>query len=105
MGFKEQAEADLSSVFLNLEEFAEDHVIEGNTVACVIQTDALVSVTNGKTLSVSAADCTIFAKSDSLPAAKSPGSFFNLDGKEMIIVSWDVACGLAAIGLRQNRQM
>ena len=39
MNFKEMVEADITSVFLNLDDFAETHEINGEAVVCVIDKD------------------------------------------------------------------
>lgn len=35
--FKEQLASDLENTFLNLDEFAEEHEVNGKTVTCVVQ--------------------------------------------------------------------
>ena len=41
MTFKERILADLDTVFLNLDEFAEEHRIEGKTIPCVMNNDEM----------------------------------------------------------------
>ena len=35
--FKEQLASDLENTFLNLDEFAEEHEVNGKTVTCIVQ--------------------------------------------------------------------
>lgn len=39
MGFKEMVEADAREVFMNLDEFAEVHEINGKLLSCIIDTN------------------------------------------------------------------
>ena len=38
MGFKDVVRSDIDRVFLNLQEFADEHIVQGETVKCVIDT-------------------------------------------------------------------
>ena len=86
MNFKEQIRKDLSSVFLNLGEFAELHRIEGKQV-----------------LDMTEADMLILAKADDLPQDLDPGRLLNVDGREMLVVKAGEDMGLVEVALRQNR--
>lgn len=44
MTFKEQFKADLNEVFFNLDEFAEDHKINGSIVNVVVDNDTLAEL-------------------------------------------------------------
>jgi len=45
--FKEQVANDIYNVFLNLDEFAEEHLIEGKTIPVVIDDDDLTEKKKG----------------------------------------------------------
>lgn len=103
MNFKEQIRKDLSSVFLNLGEFAELHRIEGKQVPVVIDDDELRELKKGQTLDMTEADMLILAKADDLPQDLDPGRLLNVDGREMLVVKAGEDMGLVEVALRQNR--
>ena len=105
MSFKEQVMRDIENVFLNIDEFAELHRIEGKQISVVIDSDRFVKMKKGQILGMVEADILLMAKADDLPPEKSPGSFLNLDGRECIITAWGVNMGFAEIALNQNRTM
>ena len=75
MSFKDQIKQDLSDIFLNLDEFADLHRIEGKVVPVVIDSDINLD----------------------------PGRLLNLDGREVIVVTTTSEMGLVQIAVRQNR--
>ena len=105
MKFNDQVKRDIDNVFLNLDEFAEIHRIEGKEIPCIITDDKFIKMNEGQILGMIEADMLIIAKIFDLPANKSTGSFLNVDGKELIIESWINSAGIAEITLRQNRTM
>lgn len=103
MNFKEQIQQDLDSVFLNFDEFAELHKIEGAQVLAVIDNDALEELKKGQNLDMVEADMLIFAKSSDLPQDLNSGRLINIDGREMLVVKSSNDMGLVKLALRQNR--
>lgn len=103
MSFKDQIRKDLASVFLNLDEFAELHRIEGKQVAVVIDDDELRELKKGQILDMTEADMLILAKADDLPRDLDPGRLLNVDGREMLVVKAGEDMGLVEVALRQNR--
>lgn len=100
--FKEQVAADLD-VFLNLSEFAEQHRIEGRTISVVVDDDQMVKMKNGQILGMVEADVLLYGKSSDFTREPSPGSMFNLDGKELMVVASGSDMGLTEVALKQNR--
>ena len=103
MSFKEDILADLDEVFLNLDEFAEEHTIEGKKISVVMNNDQLETLKEGQILGLVEADMVIFAKVEDLPRDLDPGRFLNVDGRELIVVKAGRNMGLAEVALRQNR--
>lgn len=103
MNFKEQIRQDLEKVFLNLDEFAELHRIEGKQVTVVIDDDELQELKKGQILDMVEADMLILAKADDLPRDLDPGRLLNVDGREMLVVKAGNDMGLVEVALRQNR--
>ena len=99
--FKAQIRNDVRSVFLNLSEFGELHLIEGKEITCVITDDTFKE--GNTSMGMVEADIVVYAAPEDLPPRKSPGAFFNVGGREYIVCDWSVDGGLAQIALQQNR--
>lgn len=56
MSFKDQIRQDLDAVFLNVDEFAELHRIEGKEIPVVVDNDQLVKLKQGQILGLVEAD-------------------------------------------------
>lgn len=103
MSFKDDILADIGDIFLNLDEFAEEHKVEGKKIPLVMNNDQLETLKKGQILGLVEADMMIFAKVEDLPDDLDPGRFLNVDGREMIVVKAGRNMGLAEVALRQNR--
>lgn len=106
MSFKDQIKQDLSDVFLNLDEFADLHRIEGKEVPVVIDSDMLEKLSkigDNRIHGMDEADMVIMGKASDLPKNLDPGRLLNLDGREVIVVTTTSEMGLVQIAVRQNR--
>lgn len=106
MSFKDQIKQDLSDVFLNLDEFADLHRIEGKEVPVVIDSDIMAKLSkigDNRIHGIDEADMVIMGKASDLPENLDPGRLLNLDGREVIIVTTTSEMGLVQIAVRQNR--
>ena len=106
MSFKDQIKQDLSDVFLNLDEFADLHRIEGKEVPVVIDSDMLEKLSkigDNRIHGMDDADMVIMGKASDLPENLDPGRLLNLDGREVIVVTTTSEMGLVQIAVRQNR--
>ena len=106
MSFKDQIKQDLSDVFLNLDEFADLHRIEGKEVPVVIDSDMLEKLSkigDNRIHGMDEADMVIMGKASDLPENLDPGRLLNLDGREVIVVTTTSDMGLVQIAVRQNR--
>lgn len=101
MNFKEQIERDLD-VFLNLDEFAELHRVEGVKIAVVVDDDQLNKLKQGQILGLVEADMLLMGRESQLPARLEPGRLLNVDGREMLVTNSGKAAGLVEVALRQN---
>lgn len=99
MSFKDEIAADLAAVFLQADEFADYHSIEGKQTLCVVDSDKGNQKGDGGMYDLSEMDYVVMAKAEDLPPRKLPGSLLNLDGKELTIGTWDEQEGLTIIGL------
>lgn len=98
MSFKEDIESDINGVFLNLEEFAEKHRVEGKEIICILDNNKGQPKNDGNMYDLAEADLVIIAKSIDLPARKEAG-VLNLDGRELTVNSWDEQNGITVISL------
>ena len=106
MSFKDQIKQDLSDVFLNLDEFADLHRIEGKEVPVVIDSDIMAKLSkigDNRIHGMDEADMVIMGKASDLPENLYPGRLLNLDGREVIVVTTTSEMGLVQIAVRQNR--
>ena len=106
MSFKDQIKQDLSDIFLNLDEFADLHRIEGKDVPVVIDSDRLDKLSkigDNRIHGMDEADMVIMGKASDLPENLDPGRLLNLDGREVIVVTTTSEMGLVQIAVRQNR--
>lgn len=106
MSFKDQIKQDLSDVFLNLDEFADLHRIEGKEVPVVIDSDIMAKLSkigDNRIHGMDEADMVIMGKASDLPENMDPGRLLNLDGREVIVVTTTSEMGLVQIAVRQNR--
>ena len=106
MSFKDQIKQDLSDIFLNLDEFADLHRIEGKEVPGVIDSDIMAKLSkigDNRIHGMDEADMVIMGKASDLPENLDPGRLLNLDGREVIVVTTTSEMGLVQIAVRQNR--
>ena len=106
MSFKDQIKQDLSDIFLNLDEFADLHRIEGKVVPVVIDSDIMAKLSkigDNRIHGMDEADMVIMGTASDLPENLDPGRLLNLDGREVIVVTTTSEMGLVQIAVRQNR--
>lgn len=103
MSFKELIQKDLDAVFLNLDEFAELHRVEGKQIPVVVDNDQLIKLKQGQILGLVEADMLLMGKETDFPDDIEPGSLLNVDGREYIVTNSGKDMGLVEVALSQNR--
>ncbi len=103
MSFKEQIQQDLDTVFLNLNEFAELHRVEGAEIAVIMDSDKLNNLKQGQILGLVEADVLLMGRASDFPADLEPGRLLNVDGRELIVANSGKDMGLVEVALSQNR--
>lgn len=103
--FKEMVARDLDAVFLNVDEFAELHMVEGKEIPVVMDDDRLTTLKKGQILGLVEADMLLMGKVSDFPADMEPGRLLNVDGRELIVSKSSRDMGLIEAALRQNRTM
>lgn len=107
MNFKEALEKDLSSVFFNANEFAEEHELDGKTLGLVVEDTSLEELKGYGKDQLSAAQevfshfKTIFVRSSDFYVPK-VGSVLDLDGNEYYVEESSEDMGIIKIVLSAN---
>lgn len=92
---------DLDNVFLNLDDFAETHLVEGKEIQCVLDDEALKTRQGSAEIGIDESTLLLFAKVEDLPKRKK-GGLLKIDHKIYIIDDWKVNFGMAEVALHQN---
>ena len=107
-GFKEMVAADNSKVFLNLDEFAETHNLNGTECTCILQD---VSVAEGLTIDeelgqtyagLYGSRVLVNVKTKDLPEIPVSGQVFRVDRKLYMVESSAEDMGMLTIQLVAN---
>ena len=101
--FKDQVARDLDAVFLNLDEFAELHRVEGVEIPVIVDDDQLTKLKQGQILGLVEADMLLFGKASDFPSDLDPGRLLNVDGREMLVELSGCDMGMVEVALNQNR--
>lgn len=101
--FQNMLSNDITAVFLNPEEFGEEHRINGKLVVCVLDTDARVELSGGEKLGLAGSSLRLFAASKDIAPRKDVGGSFNLDSRIYTVEAWDERNGMAEVTLSQAR--
>lgn len=95
MGFKAQVAEDRLSVFLDLDEFGEEHSVDREPVVCVI--DQMDRTERAPEAGIAGSGIRIFAKSEDMPPRRGPGMPITVDGKAYMVESWAEEMGIAEV--------
>ena len=105
--FKEQAALDVASVFLNADEFAEEHEINGTNCNCVVQSPtAAEQFQQGEKYDgyegISGRIIIVHIAATDLPEVPIEGETYTLDGKIMQVDTCVEDMGMLSITLHEN---
>ena len=101
MSLKDEILNDINNVFFILDDFGEEHIIDGKPVICMFDDDALKIRSGSNELSVSESSLLLFAKVSDLPH-KVVGDDLMIDGRIYVVDDWKVNLGVAEVALHQN---
>ena len=90
-------------MFLNVNEFAEFHRVEGAKIAVVVDNDQMNKLKKGQILGLIEADMLLMGKEQDFPRDLEPGRLLNVDGRELLVVNSGKDMGLVEVALQQNR--
>lgn len=94
--FKDLVESDLS-VFINLDEFAEEHDIDGNVINVVLEDEAIIDKDDTQALSESA--MVLYGKTEELGSRKMRGETLYIDDVGYTVNSWLDEMGITKVTL------
>ena len=98
--FKDFLAADLAT-FMNPDEFAETHDIDGQQIACIVDSDILKE--RGQSVpGVYAGGKMLFVKTSDLEDRPVPGQYLRLDGKLYVVADCNESGGMLEITLGAN---
>lgn len=102
MNFKDYAAADLN-VFINANEFADDHIINGEAVRCVVDDDINQARTgNTPADGVFVGLVSVFVKTADFNYRPVQGEYITLDDAGYYVVSSAESMGILEIKLKAN---
>lgn len=104
--FKEQMRADINNIFMNIDEFAVEHTVNGKSMPIIIDNNELIeraksikSHMNG----IYTKSTLIYVKAKDLGKLPAVGSLITIDGKPYIVTDATNEDGLYSIHLEANR--
>lgn len=103
MPFKDIVREDIQAVFFNLDEFAEEHMIDGQKMVCIIDQDANVAAAVQSVAGIYAANRRIYVKEEDMKVLPKEGKRLNLDGQFFFVTDARVEMGVFVIELQANR--
>lgn len=100
--FKDVIKSDLD-LFLNTDEFAEEHKIDGVLIKVVIDAEGLAENQKGTRMAISESTLKFFAKTSDLGKVRLPGQKISFDNKLYIVDAWDENMGMTSVFLSDGR--
>lgn len=104
--FKEQLDADIKNTFMNVDEFAERHVVNGKEIPVVTDNNELMERkkrVNSNMDGIYAKQKLIYVSASDLGALPSQGSVLMLDGQRYRVVDAVSESGIYSITIEENK--
>ena len=86
-------------LFLNTDDFAEEHKIDGVLIKVVIDADGLAENQKGTRMAISESTIKFFAKTSDLKKTRLPGQKLSFDNKLYVVDAWDENMGITSVFL------
>lgn len=102
--FKDAIAKDVKAVFINLDEFADKHILNGETIACIVDKDIISEVTSEKLEGVFLNTVTIYVDVKDIKNKPVEGEILRLDKVRYIVRSVSVEEGILVIVAEVNEQ-
>ena len=101
--FKDMVEADRDNVFLNLDEFADEHDVDGKIIRVSLQDEQIEEGSQGQGLSalgLSDSTLVMYAKTEDLNGRKMAGETLYIDDVGYTVITWLEEMGITTVILR-----
>lgn len=95
--FQEMVEADIKGVFLNMDEFASEHTVDGKKITCLVQNLDMEQISGYEGIGRDA--ISLHAACADMPGGRISGDRLNVDGTDYTVMRWDEAEGMATVTL------
>lgn len=102
MKLKDEILKDIDDVFLDFDDFAEEHMFNDVLIKCMFDDDKLTARKGSNELAVSDSTRLFFAKSEDLPAKMRAGAKIKIDHQTYIIDDWAENMGMAEIAVHHG---
>ena len=107
MSFKDVLKNDIKQVFLNFEEFGEEHKINGETVLIIIDENELTErekrIRKGIDVELHKKQLLFYVAAEDFGPLPVPGRTLELDGKQYVITDAENEDGIYSINLEATR--
>lgn len=102
MSLKDLIQSDINDVFMNPDDFCDFHRIEGHRILCSIDSDSLISVSEGAAdMGMNESTIKIYASTSALleigVAYRGYGASIEFDGRLYTVMSWFENKGMTEI--------
>lgn len=101
MSLKDIIASDLD-IFINSDDFAEPHNVDGSVILCVLETDTYMQQSNTIDTGVSEVDAVLFVKTDELAEKKEYGEHINIDDDTYTVVKYEDNMGMTRMELQKG---
>lgn len=102
--FKNAVEKDVKAVFINPDEFADYHSLNGNQVRCIVDTDVTDAYKGGNIDGVFVNTLTIFVATEDIEPRPVEGELLELDEKTYFVRKVGFEDGIYSIVVEANEQ-
>ena len=102
MTLKETIAEDIDLV-LDLDDFAEAAVVEGNAIKVQFDSDRLGELTGHTQYALGLDAVVMYARTSDLPPQRKPGDALMIGSYDWIVMSWEDREGISEIALQRTR--
>ena len=102
MKLKDEILKDIDNVFLNIDDFADEHMINNVPIMCIFDDEELTERQGSNELAVSDSSVVLFAKSEDLPPKQPANTKIKIDGKTYIVDDWKENMGMSELALHHG---
>ena len=99
---KETIAADIDTV-LDLDDFAENALVEGKLIKVQFDSDRLGELTGHTQFALGLDAIVMYARTEDLPAIRKPGDALMVGSHDWTVMSWEDRAGISEIALQRTR--